>query len=130
MTFKDFELVFCEGVGMESRLCDFLKCSLTLIIFLSGTTRAFDTVATNAPPVVRYTNGNLGSSSLVVDSGGNRYFTGYTPSGSVDFNLGVGEDTKINPFQTGFVTRINADGTYGWTQVLTGNSSMGCALLL
>ena len=53
-------------------------------------------------------------SGIAADGTGNIYITG---SGTgVDFNPFVGKDIRADG--SGFVTRFNADGTYGWTQTL------------
>ena len=38
-------------------------------------------------------------------------------NGSVDFNPGTGTDTKSSTYGS-FLTKINADGSYGWTKVI------------
>ena len=62
-------------------------------------------------------------SSLVTDNAGNVYLAGNF-SGAVDFNPGGTADVHTsanNGFEyDNFVTRINADGSYGWTRVLGG----------
>lgn len=57
------------------------------------------------------------------DASGNLYLTG-TFSKTVDFNPGAGADTGTAPEGVFgiFVTRIHADGTYGWTRTMSGNS--------
>lgn len=62
-------------------------------------------------------------SSVVTDNNGNVYLAGQF-SGSVDFNPGGVADVHTSA-NTGleydnFVTKINADGSYGWTRVLGG----------
>jgi len=55
------------------------------------------------------------TNSIAVDEQGNRYFAG-TFTGIVDFNLLPGSDVRGSRKSDAFVTRINADGTYGWTR--------------
>ncbi|MEK6749239.1 MAG: putative Ig domain-containing protein [Pseudomonadota bacterium] len=51
----------------------------------------------------------------VTDSKGNTYVSGYF-RGTYDFDFGPGVDTKSNAgADAAFVTKINSDGTYGWT---------------
>jgi hypothetical protein len=59
----------------------------------------------------------------VVDSNGNIYITGRF-STTVDFDPGVGVDehTSIGD-NDHFLTKINADGTYGWTKTIKGIST-------
>ena len=60
-------------------------------------------------------------SSMEVDSSGNVYVCG-TFQNSIDFDptTGVDEKTSLSSFFSAFVTRLNADGSYGWTQTMTG----------
>lgn len=62
-------------------------------------------------------------SSLVTDAGGNVYLTGNF-SGTVNFNPGGTADNHTSANGGAeydiFVTKINANGTYGWTRVLGG----------
>jgi hypothetical protein len=60
-----------------------------------------------------------------VDGSGNVYVTGYF-NGTVDFDEDFGggiEDPKTSAgsFEI-FVTRVNSDGTYGWTRRMGGTS--------
>ena len=60
--------------------------------------------------------------AIAVDPSGNVYITGEF-QGGLDFNPAIGEDTHTatgSGFDT-YVTRFNADGSYGWTQIITGN---------
>lgn len=86
--------------------------------FVNLRASAADTVAVSYPPVIQGT-----VEAVAVDATGNKYVTGYF-SGTLDFNPGVGSDVKIcaGNFNT-FVTRLNADGSYGWTQTFGGSSS-------
>ncbi|HLX60887.1 MAG TPA: C25 family cysteine peptidase [Planctomycetota bacterium] len=61
--------------------------------------------------------------ALALDPAGNLYVTGFF-QGAVDFNLGLGIDPKLAPpsANNAFVTRINANGSYGWTQTFGGSS--------
>lgn len=61
---------------------------------------------------------------MKVDASDNVYLAGLF-SLSVDFNPGTGTDFQSSPYRhvgSGFVTRINADGSYGWTRTLTSDS--------
>ena len=66
---------------------------------------AVDEVRTG--PVVR---GNVFDVS--VDAQGNRYLTGFFASSTIDFNMAVGIDAKTSAANDGYVTRLNADGSY------------------
>ncbi len=59
---------------------------------------------------------------VAVDSSGNVYLTGYF-SYTVDFDPGAGVDqqTALGSFSQ-FVTRLNADGSYGWTRIFNGDT--------
>ena len=60
--------------------------------------------------------------SVAVDSSGNIYLTGYFES-TVDFDPGTGTDNKTsNGSYDIFLTRINSDGSYGWTKAFGGTS--------
>jgi len=61
-------------------------------------------------------------SSVAVDGSGNVYTTGEF-RGTVDFDPGTETDNHISAGERDvFITRINADGTYGWTQDIGGTS--------
>lgn len=70
----------------------------------------------------------LSPSALATDSGGNVYFTGYY-TGPTDFDPTSGTDVysyknSVLDFQIiGFVSRYNADGSYGWTRAIGGEDS-------
>ncbi|MFC1764543.1 Ig-like domain-containing protein [Planctomycetota bacterium] len=58
---------------------------------------------------------------LVSDSQGNVYMTGFFTQ-TVDFDPTSGTDNRTSPYQNSiypalFVTRINTDGSYGWTNI-------------
>src|SRR5213076_2749283 len=68
--------------------------------------------------------------AMALDAAGNRYLTGYY-SGTKDFDVGAGFDVRTTEGGAdAFVTRLNADGTYGWTQVFAGttNTEQGRAI--
>ena len=55
-----------------------------------------------------------------VDASGNVYVTGYF-QGTVDFDPGLGTDNHTSAGDDDiFLTKINADGTYGWTKTMGG----------
>jgi hypothetical protein len=58
---------------------------------------------------------------LATDASGNLYVAGKF-SGTVDFRAdwGGGTDSKTASGDDGFVMKINADGSYGWTKILGG----------
>lgn len=55
------------------------------------------------------------SRAITADSAGNVYVVGEF-TGSVDFDHTAGADTKTGYGWNGFVTKINANGSYGWTR--------------
>jgi len=64
-------------------------------------------------------------SSVAVDGDGNIYATGYF-RGTVDFDPGAGTDTHVSAGERDiFILKINADGSYGWTQKIGGSSIDG-----
>ncbi|MDH3976007.1 MAG: chitobiase/beta-hexosaminidase C-terminal domain-containing protein, partial [Deltaproteobacteria bacterium] len=61
------------------------------------------------------------SNSLSVDATGNIYMTGYF-SNTVDFNPGPEIDEHLSRGREDvFITKINVDGSYGWTKAMGGN---------
>lgn len=60
------------------------------------------------------------------DDSNNVYLTGYF-SGTVDFDPTSGTDSKTSSVQNLFVTKINADGTYGTTYVATPSGPLSYA---
>jgi hypothetical protein len=63
-----------------------------------------------------------GATALALDAAGNAYVTGYF-LGTADFAPAAGHDLKTSAgAEDGFVTRLNADGSYGWTRTLGGTS--------
>jgi hypothetical protein len=61
--------------------------------------------------------------ATAVDSNDNVYLAGYF-SGTADFDPGVGVDSKVSAGSSDiFLTKINADGSYGYTKTMGGTSS-------
>ena len=61
-------------------------------------------------------------SSVVTDSSGNIFVTGCF-EGTIDFDPGAGTDNKTSAGGSDiFLTKINSDGTYGWTKTFGGTS--------
>ena len=61
-------------------------------------------------------SGNISGTGLAIDGSDNIYFTGYT---SVPFSLAqFGSSDTVTPTGSydSFVTKLNTDGTYGWTR--------------
>jgi hypothetical protein len=64
---------------------------------------------------------------ITVDSSGNIYTTGYFLGEDIDFNPGTGTDLKDSGVGTAiFITKINSDGSYGWTKVIEGVENCLC----
>jgi hypothetical protein len=65
------------------------------------------------------TNGDAGN-SVTTDTSGNIYLTGYF-QGTVDFNpSGTADNHTSNGSIDIFLTKINSDGSYGWTKTMGG----------
>ncbi len=63
--------------------------------------------------------------SVTTDSSDNIYITGYF-SGTVDFDLSEGVDTKISAGAIDiFITKLSPDGSYQWTKTMGGQSIFG-----
>ena len=61
-----------------------------------------------------------GMSSVAVDGSGNVYITGYF-TGTADFDPGAGTDDHTSSgLWDVFLTRIDSDGSYGWTKSIGG----------
>jgi hypothetical protein len=66
--------------------------------------------------------------SVAVDGSGNIYVTGYF-SGTADFDPGVATDNHTAAGDEDiYLTRINSDGSYGWTKTMGGGSDVGRAV--
>ncbi len=80
----------------------------------------------NADGTYAYTKtmGGTGSDdaqTVTVDQTGNVYLTGYFNSASADFDPGAGTDNKASAGGYDiFLTKINTDGTYGYTKTMGG----------
>jgi hypothetical protein len=71
------------------------------------------------------------SFSVDTDSSDNVYIAGsfYDQGSPIDFDPGAGTDNKTsNGFDDAFVTKINADGTYGWTKTFGGSEDYDSAI--
>ncbi|MBN2353694.1 MAG: SBBP repeat-containing protein [Spirochaetales bacterium] len=62
------------------------------------------------------------SQKVACDADGNVHLAGGFRE-TVDFDPGPGIDDKISASYNGFLTRINADGTYGWTKTFVGTNN-------
>jgi hypothetical protein len=59
--------------------------------------------------------------SVAVDGSGNVFITGYFSSNNADFNIGGTADTHTpKGLEDIFLTKINADGSYGYTRTMGG----------
>jgi hypothetical protein len=69
--------------------------------------------------------------SVAADGSGNVYFTG-TFEGTADFDPGAGTDNHTSVGDADiFLTKINSDGSYGWTKTMGGGSDgVGWAVAL
>jgi len=92
---------------------------VVLVLSLGHFTQAQDNVAQTYPPVFKWK-----VYAITVDSAGNQYLTGGF-NGTVDFNPGVGVDTKssVGGGWDVFITRFNSDSSYAWTQTFGGSDS-------
>jgi len=74
-------------------------------------------------------DGPVYAESLAVDAHGNLYVVGCFGN-TIDFDPGPGVDEHVSPAtitaRNAFVTRFNADGSYGWTQSF-GGAGNDCA---
>ncbi|MDB9786661.1 SBBP repeat-containing protein [Bacteriovoracaceae bacterium] len=71
------------------------------------------------------TFGSASEGSLDTDSAGNIFFTGYFRD-TVDFDPTAGTDSRTSSvFQDMYLTKINADGTYGFSTVYTSSTGTG-----
>jgi hypothetical protein len=63
------------------------------------------------------------SYSLAIDENGNIYIAGWFQSNTIDFDPDVGTDEHTNNGNYDiFLTKINSDGSYGWTQTIGGSN--------
>jgi len=64
-------------------------------------------------------------SAMKTDSNGNVYVAGQFSAGTVDFDPTIGVDNKTNTLggYDIFLTKMNADGTYGWTKTWGGTGN-------
>lgn len=112
--------------NIGTRFSSLFIFSTLLLVF--STQRAFaiaDAVANQSPPIFSasyYTPGNnVGWHPFATDANGNHYFVGSFNGGPYDFNASVGIDSKATQGTVDvFVSRINANGSYGWTQTFGG----------
>jgi len=66
-------------------------------------------------------SGDEAVAAVAVDDSGNVYLAGWY-EGTVDFDPGVGTDARVsNGSRDIFVTRLGADGSYGWTWTAGGD---------
>jgi hypothetical protein len=63
---------------------------------------------------------------VAVSSNGDVFLSGnfFAPSDPIDFNPGVGEDLHVSALNSSdaFLTKFNADGSYGWTKIFGGGN--------
>ncbi len=98
----------------------------------TGTTTNFFLTKINSDVTYGWTknflpgSGNGGTCrSVTLDGSGNAYITG-SFTGTFDFNPGTGTDSRVAPpsYANIFLTKINADGSYGWTKTFGDSSSV------
>lgn len=89
---------------------------LAALILCASFARAADQVASVSPAIIQGE-----PLAITMDKAGTRFVTGRF-MGTVDFNPGVGEDSKTSGggFDI-FVTRFEKDGSYGWTKTFGGS---------
>ncbi|MFH1421511.1 MAG: Ig domain-containing protein, partial [Planctomycetota bacterium] len=63
--------------------------------------------------------------AVCTDNSGNIFATGVASSANYAEDWG-GSEQKTAPYMSSFVTKINADGSYGWTKIVPGTSYSIC----
>ena len=118
-----FSFVRFRGWGFHKTFIGLAAVIAAMLLFHSGVAHAG--VVYSWTKTMGGTGHDVGR-SVVVDSGGNVYMTGFfsdtvdfDPDGAGDIHIG-GEDL--------FLTRINSDGSYGWTKTSTGGAH-GCSVV-
>ena len=89
---------------------------------------SFGSAAATCFPKYRHTDAiqtSLGSAGMAVGADGTRFLAGWF-TGSVDFDPTAGVDMQTGRTYTPYLTRLNSNGTYGWTKtfVATGDSGV------
>jgi hypothetical protein len=68
--------------------------------------------------------------AIALDAAGNRYLAGFF-FGEVDFHPGIGLDARTSVGESDlFLTRFNADGSYGWTRTFGGSEADEAAAVM
>jgi len=95
-----------------------LRTMMAVVVLCLTSSRlvAQDLQAFSFPPIIQGE-----AFAVTIDKAGNQFIAGRF-MGTLDFNPGVGDDTKTSGggFDV-FVTRINADNTYAWTKTFGGS---------
>jgi hypothetical protein len=115
---KQISKRFLKGLGFKTFRIFVLVVGLTVSFLYYGTVVHAEAVYSFTKSMGS-TKGDFGQ-SVTTDSYGNVYITGYF-SGTADFDPGASTDNHTsNGLEDIFLTKINFDGTYGWTKTMGG----------
>jgi len=112
---------FLKGLGFKTfRMFVLVIGFAVLFLFYEGVAHA--EAVYSFTKTLGGTNGDFGQ-SVATDSSGNIYITGYF-SGTADFDPGTETDSFTSAgLEDIFLTKINSDGSYGWTKTMGGTDS-------
>ena len=115
---KQISKRFLKGLGFRTFRIFVLVVGLTILFLYYGTVVHAEAVYSFTKSMGG-TNGDFGQ-SVITDSYGNVYITGYF-SGTADFDPGIITDNHTSAgLEDIFLTKINSDGSYGFTKIMGG----------